>query len=420
MSLKFPISLIGKRSQNTAGCEYSGCTPPDPALTYAFNSDCSINASTTGNIPTDWRKSNGGVAGIYIAPNVTAFGNNAFRDCNGLQKIWIPNQYINTNNYPFYSCSNLHTVNWSADNGDWNAYAFRYCAALTTWNFCTASAPSGISLGTYGIFADVNNLTEIHVPANAWVGSTTYDGKTLVKDLPDYVENPISTTLKDANGDYIFSKNQTTFGNNSFAYNTHLTSLKMGDNVSSVGSAFCGNCVNLVGDITFPSGFVSGSFFGRSGANFDDITFSEGITTISASMFLQYIGNKGIDLVMPSTLTSIGSEAFNTNHANSWGQLYLNEGLQTMGQQVFRFNSNLGANQTLVFPSTMTSIARWNFRGSKFNRIEIKAVAAPAINGEAFVNMSYVADNSIHVPANATGYPATISGYTVVYDLPAG
>ena len=415
--------ILNSNRYESAGddpCAYDGCPPVDPALSYAFNADCSINASTSlAAIPVDWQKADGGVAGIYIGPNVTSFGNNAFRGCYNLQEIWIPNQYINTNNYPFYDCSNLHTVNFSADSGSWKAYSFRYANALTTWNFCTASLPSGLASGTYGIFADVNNLTEIHVPANAWVGVTSYEGRTLVKDLPDYVENPISTTVKDANGDYVFSKNQTSFGNNSFAYNANVVSLKIGDNLSSVGSAFCGNCVNLVGDVTFPSGFVSGSFFGRQGANFDNITFSEGITSISSSMFLQYTGNKNIDLVMPSTLTSIGSEAFNSNDNNSWGELYLNEGLQTMGQQTFKFGSNMGNNQTLVIPSTMTSLGRWNFRGTKFNRIEVKPRVYFALSGDAFSNMSFIADNSIHVPSNATGYPATISGYTVVYDLPA-
>ena len=419
MSLKFPISLAGKRSQDTAYCEYSGCTPPDPANTYTFNADCSVRATFTGTgLPHGWQNGQGGNYGVYLGTNLTSLNNSVFRGNVNLTGVYIPRNITNGQIYAFYGCSNLHSVTFTGDYITMTAYAFRFCNALTMVKFCTGSTVGGLAGGSYGTFADCPNLTEFHVPINGWYGITSWLGKTVIKDQPEFIPREGSLTAYHSSGDIVWNYDRTSFGN-SFTSNANVYTLDLGTTVQTMGNGCFGYCVNLAGDITFPSGFVSGSMFGRQGANFDSMTFSEGITSISTSMFLQYTGNKQIDLVMPSTLLSIGAEGFNATGANAWGELHLNEGLQTIGQQTWRFK-NIGWNQTLVIPSTVTSIGRWSFSGTKFNRIEIKAVQAPVIGSTQFDGMNQVTDGSIHVPSNATGYPASIDGLTVVYDLPAG
>ena len=422
MALIFPVSSAGKRSSANL-CSYQGeCEVLDPTRTYLFNANCGVILSSDAtSLPQNWGN-NKGAYDIYIGSNLTTWGNSLFRSNPRLTSIYVPPTSTQCGIYAFYDAADLHTVTLGGAYHTMGSYSFRYCNNLTRLNCCSPAPTLGLLGGTYGTFADCPNLTEVHVPVNGWAGTTSWLGLTVIHDLPAVTPEAGSTVAYDSAGNIVAYRPAawTSIPNNWGSSNSNIHSVEIGSNVATIGSNVFGYCANLTGDVTFPGSVTSfGDFFGRSGANFDSITFSEGITTIGSKTFLQYTGNKAIELVMPSTLTHIEDEAFNTNHVNSWGQLYLNEGLQVMGQQVFRYNSNLGANQTLVIPSTMTNLNRWNFRGSKFNRIEIHAVIAPAINGEAFINMSYVADNSIHVPSNATGYPATISGYTVVYDLPA-
>lgn len=423
MSLNFPISLCGCPPNEDSVCQYQGsCEVLDPTRTYLFDANCGvIQSSGATGLPQSWGN-NKGAYDIYIGTNLTTWGNSLFRSNPRLTSIYIPPTSTQCGIYAFYGATDLHTVTLGGAHHTMGAYSFRYCNNLTRLNCCSPAPTIGLLSGTYGTFADCPNLTEVHVPVNGWAGVTSWLGLTVIHDLPAVTPEAGSTVAYDSAGNIVAYRPAawTSIPNNWGSSNSNIHTVEIGANVATIGSSVLAYCTNLTGDVTFPSTITDlGNYFGRQGANFDNITFSEGITTIGSLTFLQYLGNKAIDLVMPSTITHIEDEAFNTSHANSWGQLYLNEGLQVMGQQVFRHTSNLGANQTLVMPSTMTVIGRWNFRGSKFNRIEIKAVQAPAISNDAFVNMSYVADNSIHVPANATGYPATISGYTVVYDLPA-
>lgn len=420
MALQFPILLVGKRGSEASICQYQGsCEVLDPTRTYIFDANCGvIRSSGATGLPQAWGQ-NKGAYDIYIGTNLTAWGNSLFRSNPRLTSIYIPPTSTQCGVYAFWGATDLHTVTFGGDYHAFGAYSFRYCNNLTRVNFCTGSTVSGLIGGSYGTFVDCPNLTEFHVPINAWFGVSTWLGKTVVKDLPELIPSESSLTAYHSSGDIVKHYDRTSFGNNVSSNNANVYTLDLGTTVQSVGSSCFGYCVNLAGDITFPSGFVSGAYFGRQGANFDSMTFSEGITTISPLMFLQYAGNKQIDLVMPSTLLSIGDEGFNASGTTAWGELHLNEGLQTIGQQVWR-DTRIGRNQTLVIPSTVTSIGRWSFSGSKFNRIEIKAVQAPVIGSTQFDGMTEVTDGSIHVPSNATGYPASIDGFTVVYDLPAG
>ena len=419
MSLNFPIALAGKRSQTSTNCEYIGCTPPDPAYTYTFNADCSVRATFTGtSLPHGWEMDDANNYGVYFGTNLTSLNNSVFRNNLNLTEVYIPPTLTNGQIYAFWGCSNLHTVTFTGDFITMTAYAFRNCNALTMVKFCTGSPIGGLAGGSYGTFADCPNLTELHVPINAWYGVTSWLSKTVVKDQPEFIPREGSLTAYHSSGDIVWNYNRFTYGN-SFTSNANVYTVDLGTKVQTMGNGCFGYCVNLAGDITFPSGFVSGSMFARAGANFDSMTFSEGITSISTSMFLQYTGNKQIDLVMPSTLLSIRDEGFNATGTTAWGELHLNEGLKTIGQQVWR-NTRIGRNQTLVIPSTVTSIGRWSFSGSKFTRIEIKAVQKPSIGSTQFDGMTEVTDGSIHVPSNAVGYPVSIDGLTVVNDLPAG
>ena len=420
MALQFPVSLAGKRGGEASICQYQGeCEILDPATTYIFNANCGIiKQSNATSLPQSWG-ANKNAYGIYIGTNLTTWGNSLFRNNPRLTSIYIPKESTACGIYGFYGATDLHTVTFGGQHHAIGSYSFRYCNNLTRANFCNLSPPGGFIGGSYGTFVDCPNLTEVHVPVNGWVGTNSWLGLTVIRDLPEATPQANATNAYDSAGNYTFSKTGN-LATNSGKGNSNTTSIEISPTVSSIGNDVFSYCPNLEGDLVFPGTLTTlGKLFARQGANFDSITFEEGITSIPLQLFLQYAGTKSIDIALPSTITSVANEAFNSSTNNAWGQLYLNEGLLTMGEQIFKYGATIGINQTLVLPSTLTSIGRWNFRGTRFNRIEIKAGIAPAINSATFDNMSYVADNSIHVPSNATGYAASYSGFTVVYDLPA-
>jgi hypothetical protein len=72
----------------------------------------------------------------------------------------------------------------------------------------------------------------------------------------------------------------------------------------------------------------------------------------------------------------------------------------------------------LTIGNSITTIIDGAFNNcSGFTRININKSVAPTINSLAFNGMTGVSPAVIHVPVGATGYAASYSGLTVVYDL---
>ncbi len=90
---------------------------------------------------------------------VTSIGKSAFRNCDLLTSITIPEGVTSLGDYAFYYCSNLTSIMISESVTGIGSYAFRDCSSLTS-----ITIPKGVTgIGTC-TFDGCSSLTSISVP----------------------------------------------------------------------------------------------------------------------------------------------------------------------------------------------------------------------------------------------------------------
>ena len=147
-----------------------------------------------------------------------------------------------------------------------------------------------------------------------------------------------------------------------YYFNSNLTSIYVGSNVTSIGSSAFGYCTALT-----------------------SITIGNSVTTLGSYSFSSCVSLTSI--VIPDSVTSIGLQAF--NNSTSLTSATIGNSVTSIGSGAFYYCSSA-------------------------TTINCLATTAPTIGAGAF---SGVAATDIHVPVGATGYGTTYGGLTVVADL---
>ncbi len=190
------------------------------------------------------------------AYKVTAIGDHAFYNCDGLTSVTIPNSVTSIGDYAFHGCSGLTSVtipNLVTSIGD---YAFHYCNRLTS-----VSLPNSVtSIGDYtfhesGVTSPLYNSSLFAYMPNSFSGSYT---------IPDGITTICGGAFMDCSEllSVIIPESVQTIGNSSFRGCLKLTSAVIGNSVKKIGdSAFfacyrlmslsVGESVNLIGRHAF-------------------------------------------------------------------------------------------------------------------------------------------------------------------------
>lgn len=104
-------------------------------LRYLIDSDAKTAMLTANNdekysgnivVPEKVKASNG------VEYPVTAFGSNAFKDCDGLKSIIIPSSVTSLGNYCFYYCSGLTSITIPSSVISLGNDCFLECSGLTS------------------------------------------------------------------------------------------------------------------------------------------------------------------------------------------------------------------------------------------------------------------------------------------------
>ena len=196
-------------------------------------------------LPADYK------GGSYV------IGEGAFYGCSYLTSITIPSCVTGIQDYAFYMCVNLKTVinlsNWEksyADDayGEEEEYAYGY---LTYYADKVYYCPNGSIEGDF-IWCKINgvntlarymgNATELTLPAN-YKGGSYVIGSFAFSDC----ENLTSVVIGDS---------VTSIGNSAFSGCENLTSVVIGDSVKSIGDYAFSDCSGLT-CITIPNSVTS-------------------------------------------------------------------------------------------------------------------------------------------------------------------
>jgi BspA type Leucine rich repeat region (6 copies) len=269
---------------------------------------------------------------VSISSGVMEIGDSAFRACTRLTSVTIPSSVTFIGTQAFDSCSNLEVISVEASSttfsardgvlmnkdettlfqcpggksGEYtipstvtsiNPYAFAYCAGLTsvtippgvtaigpdTFRSCSGmtsvTIPSGVTIIDINAFYDCTGLKSVTIPASTMT----------VNSYAFYN----CTSLTSVN----ISSGVTEIGLHAFRLCTSLTSVSIPASVTQIGFYAFAECSSLV-SISIPASNVNYSTIGG-------VLFNKAQTTL-----IQYPGGKTGAYTIPSSVTSIGIEAF--------------------------------------------------------------------------------------------------------------
>ncbi len=287
------------------------------------------------------------LTGMVIPDSVTSVGNGAYSGCTALSELTVPVglDCVVSNTEPVFEyCLNISKITFTG-SGAWFHYGTESSQpsyyGYTPWQLSRSIlsnvtiADGATSIGE-SAFKDCTNIHELSLPACLdSVGLTehpvfegcvniekiTYTGSgdwysygTAYEGTPSQISRSNLITV-------IISDSVTSIGDHAFENCTKLSSISIGDSVTSIGISVFRGCSSLTSIVVS----VDNAKF----CSDADVLFDKGMTLI-----VQYpIGNTNPTYSIPSTVTSIGANAF-------YGCIYLKnltipESVTSLGTSAF-------------------------------------------------------------------------------------
>ena len=255
--------------------------------------------------------------------SVTSIGEIAFRGCTGLTSIEIPNSVTSIGNGAFQNCSSLNELRIEDGNNN-------------------------LSLG-YNVLYEGEGLF-YDCPLE-----TLYLGRDLSYNTDyDYGYSPFfnKTTLTSVT----IGNSVTSIGESAFLWCSGLTSITIPNNVKSIGDDAFRGCSGLA-SITIPNSVTSigdDAFSGCSGLA--SITIPNSVTSIGNRAFEGCTGLTSVTI--PNSVTSIGNYAF--SDCSGLTSITIPNSVTSIGYDAFAYCTGL---TSITIPNSVTSIGDYAFNG---------------------------------------------------------
>lgn len=359
-----------------------------------------------------------GITDVVLNDGLTTLEYKAFYGCSNLESITVPSTLETSNGYVFSSCSKLSSVYYAGSVDDWCAINFvssytsnpannTIAKLYVDGNTETYLTEARITASTIGNYAFYNNkeLTSVIITSAGSVGTDAFHSCSnlarlevdpvtppttannnvfwgVTKTIPFYIPAAGADDYEDAARWSDFT-NRYLFGNCGadltfvFEESTGILTISGSGAMTAFGSASAVPWYSFRSDIkaiVLESGVTTignYAFYGCNNASFTSISIPEGITAIGNSAF--YGCTSLASVTLPSTLTSIGSNAF------------INDALTS-----------------IIIPSSVTSIGSGAFKGNAA-LVSVGLAEAPqltTIGNSAFENCSSL--TSITIPNKVT------------------
>ena len=167
MSLKFPISLVGKRASSGGD---------GPFATSLYDSGENLLVSIETDIPSNWNDNNTpyNATRLEIGTSCTTIGEYAFSSCTNLTgDLVIPDSVTSIGFYAFGNCQFFDgTLTIGNSVTSIGQYAFYYCDGLTG----SLTIPDSVTSIGSSAFRSCSNLTGLVIPNSVTsIGSNAFD-----------------------------------------------------------------------------------------------------------------------------------------------------------------------------------------------------------------------------------------------------
>ena len=254
------VTLIGNYAFSFCSCLTSITIPDSVTLIgdYAFSSCSSL---TSVLIPDSVTSIGDGafshcssLTSVVIGDSVTYIGGYAFSHCSSLTNVVIPNSVTSIGSSAFGGCSSLESITIPfvgkerKTATDTYQYPFGYIFGTSSYTGSKATEQS-----YYGSSTSGTTYTTYYIPTS--LKSVTVTGGNILYGAFENCSSLTSVVIGDS---------VTSIGDSAFYYCNNLTSVVIGDSVTSIGDyAFCG-CRSLtsvvIGDSVTSSGWDAFAF----------------------------------------------------------------------------------------------------------------------------------------------------------------
>lgn len=362
--------------------------------------ECYTENDVLGNFMFSYTK----LQRILPPVNITSIGNSAFRFCESLTDVVIPEMVASLGDYAFSFCIKLTDINLPETITSIGFEAFSACNLLNNiiipesvttigdfafsdcHTFTKIIIPDNVtSIGAY-TFQRCYNMTEVAIGNGVMsIGNSAFRGCSALQTIviPDGVTEIADYTFSECSSlsSITIGNGVTSIGESAFYHCSLLKSINLPNAVTSIGEDAFMHC-SVLKYINIPDAVTSigeGTFSGCSSLTSIDIP--DGVTEISNSLFYNCISLTSITI--PNGVTSIGKNAF---YNCSFTSITIPDSVTSIGEEAFDCCSAL---TSIIIPDGVTSISN-----SSFNRCtSLASVSIPdgvtSIGSYAFSGCSF-------------------------------